>query len=429
MEAGLTPEASREYADLLTEIRTVDAEISSPEYENQLAFYQNMREQLKGVIESTQAEKQALVEQVEKGRKFIANGGFSDLESVRKYEKKADSLYASHEALIRETRRKSRRILPGVALLLAVLCAGAAGFLFSAGWAEHKVYLAACVINAAISAALGLWLLGKNRRLLSALEETDAALKELLSRHLGDGTISAEAMKAFQGRMAEFSRLCGIVVRSEGEVRQFMEKIASLQTKQNSCSEMIEKQQRIQWELEKKLEYVNHCKTQARALKRVLVENERINEEIAAVEMAQKVMTDLSFSIRDSFGLYLNKEASEFIREITGGIYDSMSVDENLNVFLNTKTKLAPIESVSSGTMDQVYLALRLAAAKLLAGGKETMPLLFDDSFTQYDDERLSAALKWLAASYGGQMIFFTCHRREADFLRAADVRFHLIEL
>ena len=43
-----------------------------------------------------------------------------------------------------------------------------------------------------------------------------------------------------------------------------------------------------------------------------------------------------------------------------------MSIDENLNVFLNTKTKLVPLENVSSGTMDQVYLALRLAAAKLL---------------------------------------------------------------
>ena len=67
-------------------------------------------------------------------------------------------------------------------------------------------------------------------------------------------------------------------------------------------------------------------------------------------------------------GLYLNKEASQYITGITGGIYDSMSIDENLNVFLNTKTKLVPLENVSSGTMDQVYLALRLAAAKLLQG-------------------------------------------------------------
>ena len=121
----------------------------------------------------------------------------------------------------------------------------------------------------------------------------------------------------------------------------------------------------------------------AKALKRTLAENDRIHDVIVAIDLAQETMADLSSTIRDSFGLYLNKEASQYITGITGGIYDSMSIDENLNVFLNTKTKLVPLENVSSGTMDQVYLALRLAAAKLLTGsGSESggFPLLCADS-------------------------------------------------
>ncbi len=181
--------------------------------------------------------------------------------------------------------------------------------------------------------------------------------------------------------------------------------------------------------LEKKLEHLNNCKNRAAALKRTLAENDRIREEVAAIELAQETMTDLSSSIRDSFGLYLNKEASRLVTGITGGLYNSMSIDENLNVFLNTKTKLVPLENVSSGTMDQVYLALRLAAAKLFQNGGEPLPLIFDDSFTQYDDDRLRTALKWLSESYGGQMIVFTCHRREAQMLRAHQIPFHLIEM
>ena len=192
---------------------------------------------------------------------------------------------------------------------------------------------------------------------------------------------------------------------------------------------MIEKQQRTQWELEKKLEHLNNCKTKITNLKRVLAENDRIREEITAIELAQETMTDLSSSIRDSFGLYLNKEASHLVNGITGGIYDSMSIDENLNVFLNTKRKLVPIDQVSSGTMDQVYLALRLAAAKLLQGNGESYPLIFDDSFTQYDDERLRTALKWMAEAYGGQMIIFTCHKREAQMLTAHQVTYNYIEI
>lgn len=140
-------------------------------------------------------------------------------------------------------------------------------------------------------------------------------------------------------------------------------------------------------------------------------------------------MTRLSTSIRDSFGLYLNKEASDLIYGITGGIYNSISVDENLSIFMNTKTKLVPIEQVSSGTMDQVYLALRLASAKLMQKDKETMPLIFDDSFALYDDERLHTALTCLTSVYSGQIIMFTCHKRESQVLTAAGIPYQLITI
>ena len=192
---------------------------------------------------------------------------------------------------------------------------------------------------------------------------------------------------------------------------------------------MIEKQQRTQWELEKKLEHLNNCKNRAVSLKRILSENDRIREEITAIELAMDTMTELSSSIRDSFGLYLNKEASDIVSGLTGGAYDSMSIDENLNVFLNTKRKLVPLEHVSSGTMDQVYLALRLAAARLLQGDGEPFPLIFDDSFTQYDEHRLRSALRWLAKSYDGQMLIFTCHKREEEIMKGEKMKYHMVEV
>ena len=128
----------------------------------------------------------------------------------------------------------------------------------------------------------------------------------------------------------------------------------------------------------------------------LLAENERVQEELDAIDLAQDTMTTLSTSIRDSFGLYLNRNSLRSdIGGITGGIYTSMSIDENLDVFMNTPSKLVPIEQVSSGTMDQIYLAVRLAAAKLVQNGRrDTMPLIFDDSFVLYDDERSEDSAK-----------------------------------
>ena len=429
LEAGLIPEASREFTSLLAEIRNVEAEIAGPEYENQLAAYQNMRTQVKGLIDNTQTQKKDLDEKLANGKKVLSDNGFTDRASVDAMSSDAERLYSEYNTLNGECNKKSRKVLSGLTAVLGVAGLGAAATL---GYFNLTAYLPVC--GAAATAAviffiISLFILQKDKECHRLFDNTSSELGALLARHLGDSAVSEDAMNAFRARMGEFSKLCDMVTQSEAEIRKFLEDLSNLQTKQAGCSEMIEKQQRTQWELEKKLEHLNNCKNKAKALKRTLAENDRIHDEIVAIDLAQETMADLSSSIRDSFGLYLNKEASQYITGITGGIYDSMSIDENLNVFLNTKTKLVPLENVSSGTMDQVYLALRLAAAKLLQGSGSGFPLIFDDSFTQYDDERLKTALEWLASAYGDQIIIFTCHRREPQMLRARQVEFQLIEM
>ena len=429
LEAGLIPEASREFTSLLAEIRNVEAEIAGPEYENQLAAYQNMRTQVKGLIDNTQAQKKDLDEKLANGKKVLSDNGFTDRASVDAMSSDAERLYNEYNTLNGECNKKSRKVLSGLTAVLGIAGLGAAAVL---GYFNLTAYLPVCGAAAAAAVIffiISLFIRQKDKKYHRMFNNTSSELGALLARHLGDSAVSEDAMNAFRARMGEFSKLCDMVAQSEAEIRKFLEDLSNLQTKQAGCSEMIEKQQRTQWELEKKLEYLSNCKNKAKALKRTLAENDRIHDEIVAIDLAHETMADLSSSIRDSFGLFLNKEASQYITGITGGIYDSMSIDENLNVFLNTKTKLVPLENVSSGTMDQVYLALRLAAAKLLQGSGSGFPLIFDDSFTQYDDERLKTALEWLASAYGGQIIIFTCHRREAQMLRARQVEFQLIEM
>lgn len=429
LEAGLIPEASREFTSLLAEIRNVEAEIAGPEYENQLAAYQNMRTQVKGLIDNTQTQKKDLDEKLANGKKVLSDNGFTDRASVDAMSSDAERLYSEYNTLNGECNKKSRKVLSGLTAVLGIAGLGAAAVL---GYFNLTAYLPVCGAAAAAAVIffiISLFIRQKDKEYHRLFDNTSSELGALLARHLGDSAVSEDAMNAFWARMGEFSKLCDMVAQSEAEIRKFLEDLSNLQTKQAGCSEMIEKQQRTQWELEKKLEHLSNCKNKAKALKRTLAENDRIHDEIVAIDLAQETMADLSSSIRDSFGLYLNKEASQYITGITGGIYDSMSIDENLNVFLNTKTKLVPLENVSSGTMDQVYLALRLAAAKLLQGSGSGFPLIFDDSFTQYDDERLKTALEWLASAYGGQIIIFTCHRREAQMLRARQAEFQLIEM
>lgn len=441
-ESQLMPEAARTYTSLLGEIKNLEQEISSPEYENQLRSFTEERAQLKSSIEKKQAEREDLMHRITRGRQALAEFEFTDAQSVSSYLNHAEDIYKQYQEASESAERKSLKLFSSFFGVLGLILLVAASYFFYWGFVPDNsilpwmpedidVLLTAAIISCASAASFFAAVLSrlKLRQARKTASLCISTLTEIFRRHLGDGTVNAKAMEALRSRMAEFIKLCASIVSSEETVRQQMDMVEQLQGKQNQCSEIIEKQQRIQWELEKKLEHLSELKDQASALRQIILENDRVREEIAAIEMAQDTLKDLSMSIRDSFGLYLNKTASDLINGITGGLYSSMSIDENLNAFLNTKRKLIPLEQVSSGTADQIYLALRLAAAKFIQNGADSMPLIFDDSFVLYDDDRLRTALKWLSDAYRGQIIIFTCHKRERSILEEEQIPHHIIKI
>lgn len=431
LENEMVPEAARSYASLLGEIRNIEREISAPEYENHLDSYRRQREQMSGSIARKQAEKEDLLQKIARGRQLLNSYQFTDGTTIRAYLQEAQSIYGKYQAASDACARPGSKFLMILSFLLCAACfIGCIASIFWKPIGERSLSLAfgAGALGALFLIIGGLLVLKHSSR-KKELNYSSKLLQEILSRHIGDSSISAQAMDAFGARMTEYERLYDALVKSEETAASLVKEIDTLMAQQTSCTEEIEHQQRIQWELEQKLEHLDNCKTQAEALRHILAENDRIAQEISAIDLAQETMTSLSTSIRDSFGLYLNKEASHLIEQITGGIYNSMSVDENLHVFMNTKTKLVPLEQVSSGTMDQVYLALRLASAKLIQKSNDPLPLIFDDSFVLYDDDRLRTALRWLADAYPGQIIVFTCHQREAQMLTANQIPYHLIAI
>ncbi len=448
LERQMVPEAARSYTSLLGDIRNIEREISTPEYENHLTEYQEKKAAARKELEGVQKDREVLLQKVARGHQVLESNQFTDEASIQAYEDHGRKIYDDYTQAKAHCQKKSRGALAILSLVLGVLSTmGGAVFmilvasnwkpihiLFSRllpDWVVGGHYLPSIFLFmlALLLIIAGCLILIKDKSYQKDMDYCLKLLQEIFSRHLGDESVNENAMNAFLGRMEEFKRLNQALILSQDNLAHLTEKMELLKKQQSSFGAEIEKQQKLQWELEKKLEHLASCKTQAEGLKEVLAENDRISQEIAAIDLAQETMTELTTSIRDSFGLYLNKEASALISGITGGIYSSMSIDENLNIFMNTKTKLVPVDQVSSGTMDQVYLALRLASAKLIQSGPERMPLVFDDSFVLYDDDRLRTALRWLTSAFSGQIIMFTCHKRESQMLTANQIPYHLITI
>ena len=87
---------------------------------------------------------------------------------------------------------------------------------------------------------------------------------------------------------------------------------------------------------------------------------------------------------------------SQLLSEITKGRYQKIYFQGNQELFLYEEGRKIPLYQLSRGTAEQVYLALRIAAADCVMG-YYTFPLLLDENFVYYDDERLKNTLSVLA--------------------------------
>lgn len=134
--------------------------------------------------------------------------------------------------------------------------------------------------------------------------------------------------------------------------------------------------------------------------------------EIGSLNLALKTLEELSGDIRLRAGKELRGRMGEILSELTGGKYTQISLDREMNMELGTWEHQIPLTSLSRGTVEQVYFALRMAVGEIFCQ-EEVLPVLLDEVFAMYDDERLKAALCWLARQ-NRQSLIFTCHGREA---------------
>lgn len=141
----------------------------------------------------------------------------------------------------------------------------------------------------------------------------------------------------------------------------------------------------------------------------------------SALKLALEVLSEASSEIRRNISPVLNTALSRIIGNLTGKRYNDLRVDDGLALKTVSPDTgdVKSVLSLSGGTVDQMYLALRLAISDLLASSGEGLPLLMDEVFSQYDDTRTRQAFEYLKKEYGGrQIILFTCKRREMEIAR-----------
>ena len=142
-------------------------------------------------------------------------------------------------------------------------------------------------------------------------------------------------------------------------------------------------------------------------------------------ELTSELMEESYEEMKSNIVPKFTKNLNENVKKFSNGNYSEVVVKDDILVKLNNG-EYVPIKKLSLGTIEEIYLALRLSMINELSD--EKMPIILDEAFAYFDDDRLSEILKFLA-KVDNQVIMFSCTKREYELLTENGIEFNFINI
>lgn len=145
--------------------------------------------------------------------------------------------------------------------------------------------------------------------------------------------------------------------------------------------------------------------------------------------IAKECMEKAYEDIRSSMSPEFVNRLSNIINKISNGNYENISFSDTDGLMVEIEDgRYVPVERLSQGTIDQMYLALRLSSIDIIS--KENLPVVLDETFVYFDDERLKNILEFINEFYKEkQIIIFSCSDREKIALSELKIKYNYVEL
>lgn len=146
----------------------------------------------------------------------------------------------------------------------------------------------------------------------------------------------------------------------------------------------------------------------------LLSKKAELEDRYEVLGIALDALTDARDNLQRAFAPEVRRKAGELLARISHNKYTSLFLSQKLEASVDSAGLPRSAETLSGGTSDALYIALRLALIDSIFG--TDAPLIFDETLSQVDDKRATEVLSLINdfTSRGGQSLFFTCHKREA---------------
>ena len=157
----------------------------------------------------------------------------------------------------------------------------------------------------------------------------------------------------------------------------------------------------------------------------------RLQGEYDSLALALDVLRSANTTLQNRFSPELGRRAAEIFADMTGSPWSHILLDREfrLSAEAGSDPTRRSVQLLSSGTADQLYLAVRLAICEMVLPAEQNAPLILDDALLTFDDERLHKTLDYLVRlGEQRQILLFSCQSREVDYL-ASRSGVHILNL
>lgn len=164
-------------------------------------------------------------------------------------------------------------------------------------------------------------------------------------------------------------------------------------------------------------------------LRNFMEEKWKILELNKSIDIAKEAIERAYERMKNEITPKFTNQLSNIVKEISSNKYKNVKFIDGQGLIVELENgEYISANKLSIGTIDQLYLSLRLSAMQEIT--EEKMPIILDEAFAYYDNERLENILKYLEKNCKeNQIIIFTCSNREKEIFEKNNINFNYIKL
>ena len=156
---------------------------------------------------------------------------------------------------------------------------------------------------------------------------------------------------------------------------------------------------------------------------------EELEKRNRVIELAKQEIENAYTEMKENISPKFTRLMSDNISKITNGKYRNVKINDDSTIMVETENgNYTPIYTLSVGTIEQLYLALRFSFVNEISN--ENLPIMLDEAFAYFDDTRTENFIKFLNDEYSTkQIIIFTCSNKEKNICDKLNLSYKMVEL